>query len=45
MLKFPPGALPLVQYFWSLTLYDTKIQVPIENAIDRYSTGERRPGT
>ncbi len=44
VLTFPPGALPPVDYFWSLTLYDAKTQVPIENAIDRYSIGDRTPG-
>ena len=44
VLKFAPGALPPVDYFWSLTLYDAKTQVPIENAIDRYSIGDRTPG-
>jgi len=44
VMKFPPGALPPVNYFWSLTLYDATTQVPIENSIDRYSIGDRTPG-
>lgn len=44
VLKFPPGALPPVNYFWSLTLYDAKTQVPIENVAARYSIGDRTPG-
>ena len=44
VLKFPKGALPPVNYFWSLTLYDAKTQVPIENPINRYSIGDRSPG-
>ena len=44
VLKFPKGALPPVDYFWSLTMYDAKTQVPIENPINRYSIGDRTPG-
>jgi hypothetical protein len=44
VLKFPKGALPPVNYFWSLTMYDAKTQVPIENSINRYSIGDRTPG-
>jgi hypothetical protein len=44
VLKFPKGALPPVNYFWSLTLYDAKTQVPVENPINRYSIGDRTPG-
>ena len=44
VLKFAKGALPPVNFFWSLTLYDAKTQVPIENAINRYSIGDRTPG-
>ena len=44
VLKFDKGALPPVNYFWSLTMYDAKTQVPIENPIDRYSIGDRTPG-
>lgn len=44
VLKFPKGSLPPVNYFWSLTLYDAKTQVPIENPINRYSIGDRTPG-
>jgi hypothetical protein len=44
VLKFAKGAFPPVNYFWSLTLYDAKTQVPIENPINRYSIGDRTPG-
>jgi hypothetical protein len=44
-LKFPKGDLPPVNYFWSLTLYDAKTQVPIENPINRYLIGDRTPGS
>ena len=44
VLKFSKGALPPVNYFWSLTMYDAKTQVPIENPINRYSIGDRTPG-
>ena len=43
-LKFPKGDLPPVNYFWSLTLYDAKTQVPIENPINRYLIDDRTPG-
>ena len=44
VLRFPKGALPPVAYFWSLTMYDAKTQVPIHNPIERYSIGDRTPG-
>ena len=44
VLKFPKGELPPVNYFWSLTMYDGKTQVPIHNPIERYSIGDRTPG-
>lgn len=43
-LTFAKGALPPVNYFWSLTMYDTKTQVPVHNQIERYSIGDRTPG-
>jgi hypothetical protein len=43
-LTFPPGALPPVEYFWSVTMYDAKTQVPVKNPIERYSIGDRTPG-
>jgi hypothetical protein len=35
-LTFPPGQLPPVNSFWSLTMYDGKTQLLIENPINRY---------
>lgn len=36
VLTFPPGQLPPVNAFWSLTMYDGKTQLLIENPINRY---------
>ena len=44
VLTFPKGALPPVNYFWSVTMYDAKTQVPVHNPIERYSIGDRTPG-
>ncbi len=35
-LTFPAGQLPPVNAFWSVTMYDAKTQLLIENPIDRY---------
>ena len=35
-LTFPPGQHPPVNAFWSLTMYDGKTQLLIENPINRY---------
>ena len=35
-LTFPPGQQPPVNAFWSLTMYDGKTQLLIENPINRY---------
>lgn len=35
-LTFPAGELPPVNAFWSVTMYDGKTQLLIENSIDRY---------
>jgi hypothetical protein len=35
-LTFPAGELPPVNAFWSVTMYDGKTQLLIENPIDRY---------
>ncbi|SFJ24093.1 DUF1254 domain-containing protein [Planctomicrobium piriforme] len=36
MLTFPAGQLPPCNAFWSVTMYDGKTQLLIENPIDRY---------
>ncbi len=35
-MTFPKGTLPPVKAFWSLTMYDGKTQLFIENPLDRY---------
>lgn len=35
-LTFAPDSLPPVKAFWSVTMYDGKTQLFIENALDRY---------
>src|ERR1700704_337662 len=35
-ITFPPGQLPPVDAFWSVTMYDGKSQLLIENPINRY---------
>lgn len=35
-LTFPAGQMPPVNAFWSVTMYDGKTQLLIENPIDRY---------
>jgi hypothetical protein len=42
-LHFPPGQLPKVNAFWSLTMYDTTFNFT-DNALNRYSLGDRTQG-
>jgi hypothetical protein len=42
-LYFPPGQLPAVDAFWSLTMY-TKTMMLVRNPIDRYAIGDRTKG-
>ena len=35
-LTFPPGQLPPVNAFWSVTMYDDKTELLVENPINRY---------
>jgi hypothetical protein len=47
VLRFPPGSLPPVGAFWSLTMYEVTPQGQYfltPNALDRYSIGDRTPG-
>ena len=44
VITFKKGALPPVNYFWSVTMYDAKTQVPVNNPINRFSIGDRTPG-
>lgn len=46
-LRFPAGALPPVDGFWSLTLYEAESNGAFfltENPINRYAIGDRTPG-
>ena len=42
-LTFPPGGLPKVKSFWSLTIYDANHNL-IANPLNRYSIGDRTKG-
>ena len=43
-MTFPPGQLPPVGAFWSVTAYDQARMDLIENPIRRYALGDRTAG-
>src|SRR6056300_106566 len=43
-LRFEAGNLPPVEAFWSITAYDSATSQLTENALGRYSIGDRTPG-
>lgn len=43
-IRFEPGQLPPVQFFWSMTMYDLPGRHLVENPIHRYAIGDRTPG-
>lgn len=40
-IHFPADSLPPAKFFWSLTMYENKTQLLVENEIKRYSIGDR----
>lgn len=44
VLRFPPGELPPVDAFWSLTMYSAATMNLVENARQRYAIGDRTQG-
>lgn len=44
VLRFPPGGLPQVDAFWSITLYSRRHCLLVDNPIGRHSVGDRTPG-
>ena len=44
LLRFPPGQLPPVSEFWSITMYNLPERLLVANPIDRYSIGDRTKG-
>jgi hypothetical protein len=43
-LRFPPGGLPEVGAFWSLTMYRKADYLLVDNPLERYSIGDRTAG-
>jgi hypothetical protein len=43
-IYFAPGQLPQARFFWSITLYTLPDRFLYDNAIDRYSIGDRTKG-
>ena len=43
-LTFPKGKLPVVKFFWSITMYSIPERRLVENPINRYSIGSDTPG-
>ena len=41
---FPKDQLPPVRFFWSVTMYDLKTRLLVDNPINRYSIGDRTEG-
>jgi len=41
VLRFPREALPPARYFWSVTAYDSRTRMLVENPLHRYSLGDR----
>jgi hypothetical protein len=44
VLRFPPGELPPVKFFWSLTMYSVPDRFLVANPINRYSIGNLTAG-
>ena len=44
VLHFPPGELPPVHAFWSITMYHADTRLMVHNSIARYSIGDRTEG-
>lgn len=42
-IYFPPGQLPKVKAFWSITMYGLDFCL-VDNPVNRYSLGDRSPG-
>jgi hypothetical protein len=44
VLRFAPGQLPPVDFYWSLTLYNVPQRLLVENPIDRYALNSKNEG-